>query len=145
VSEVKPLANLLEIDLAKTKHLSACPEQIDEGMEKILENISHKCNNAENEILNGIQVMGSLMWLAGSPENRKSVGVDDALLADGGDFIKSLAEMLREVLWHKVNADYSLKCALEHQLKEERKKNDQWVSIPVYDQRDIRLKPKTIK
>jgi hypothetical protein len=118
MSDIKPLANLLEIDLEKTKHLSARPEQIDEGIEKILENISHTCNNAENEILNGIQVMGSLMWLAGSPENRKSVGVDDSLLRDGGDFVKSLAEMLREVLWHKDNADYALKCALEYRLKQ---------------------------
>ncbi|MCH7622860.1 MAG: hypothetical protein IIB46_02125 [Nitrospinae bacterium] len=99
-------------------HLSAQPERIDEGIEKKLQRISHLTNNAEDEILEGIEVLGDLMWHAGSYDNCEKIGVDEGLLRDGGHFIKSLTEMLREVLWHKDNAAYVLKCALEYRLKQ---------------------------
>ena len=117
---VKPLADLIGIDFGEMNHLSGHPERIDEGMEKKLERISHLSNNAEDEILTGIEVLGHLMWHAGSHENCEagSVGVDDALLREGGYFIKNLAEMLRAVLWQKDNAEYARKCALEYRLKQ---------------------------
>jgi len=114
---VKTLADLLEINFGGTSHLSAHPEQVDQEIEKRLKKISHTLNNAEDEILNGIEVMGSLMCHAGSYENYENVGVDDGLLREGGDFVKSLAEMLRAVLWQKDNADYALKRALEYRLE----------------------------
>ena len=115
---VKPLADLLGINFGGTSHLSAHPEQVDQEIEKRLKKISHTLNNAEDEILNGIEVIGHLMWHAGSYDNCEKIGVDEGLLRDGGDFIKNLAEMLREVLWQKDNAEYALKCALEYRLKQ---------------------------
>ena len=115
---VKPLADLLGINFGGISHLSAHPEQIDEETEKKLKRISHLSSNAEDEILNGIEVIGHLMWYAGSYDNCKKIGVDEGLLRDGGYFIKNIAEMLREVLWQKDNAEYALKCALEYRLKQ---------------------------
>ena len=63
---VKPLADLIGIDFGEAVHLSGHPERIDEGMEEKLERISRVSNNAEDEILNGIEVIGHLMWHAGS-------------------------------------------------------------------------------
>ena len=114
---VKPLADILSVDLSSVNGLSAHPEQIDPEKEKKLKVISRVFNNAEDDILNGIQVIGSLMAHAGSYENYENIGVDEELLRDGGWLIKSLAETLREVLWHKDNADYALKRALEYRLE----------------------------
>ena len=114
---VKPLADILSVDLSSVNGLSAHPEQIDPEKEKKLKVISRDFNNAEDDILNGIQVIGSLMAHAGSYENYENIGVDEELLRDGGWLIKSLAETLREVLWHKDNADYALKRALEYRLE----------------------------
>ena len=118
MSEVKPLADLIGIDFGEMSHLSAQPERIDEGIEKKLQRIVHLSNNAEEEILEGIEVLGDLMWHAGSHENCEKIGVHEGILRNGGHFIKSLKEMLREVLWHKDNAAYVLKCALEYRLKQ---------------------------
>jgi len=92
---VKPLADILSVDLSSVNGLSAHPEQIDPEKEKKLKVISRVFNNAEDDILNGIQVIGSLMAHAGSYENYENIGVDEELLRDRGWFIKSLAETLR--------------------------------------------------
>jgi len=40
------------------------------------------------------------------------------LLCDGGNFVRDLAEMLRELILIKGYAEYGLQCALEYRLKQ---------------------------
>lgn len=95
---VRPLADLIGIDFEGMSHLSVRLEQIDEAMEKRLKKISCVTENAEGQILDGIEVMGNLMWWAGNNPEVEKMGseLDHELLNSGGYFIKALAGMLRE-------------------------------------------------
>lgn len=113
------LAELLEISDKKLDYIGLHPERINEEAEKKLKEIYSITSSAGDEILDGIQIMGKLMWWAGNNPEFKEMGpeFDHELLYEGGYFIDSLTEMLRGVLSKKNNAQYSLNSVLEYRLK----------------------------
>jgi len=117
---VRPLANLIGIDLEGMDHLSVRPEQIDEVMEKRLNKIISVTNCGETHILDGIELIGKLMWCAGINPECKEIGqeFEHDLLNEGGVFVQCLVEMLRTVIFVKDNAQHDLQCALEYRLKQ---------------------------
>lgn len=111
---VGPLADMIGIDLGGTENLSIYPERVDDEMKKKLKNISWKAHQATDFLIDGLTIMGKLMWVAGSGE--KDRGDEQRLLVESGIFIENLAQMLGETWKLESDADCDLINALECRL-----------------------------